>query len=301
MRFITVACLPVVVAFAVSPRSPTKALRARKRGDFLSDLGPVFSQLTPQLETILHDLHGKVLSPLQEFATKAAQEAKERQDHYRRAPQEALGLAILSPIRIVRLSVVAFVIAELLDYFGVLENPQVTRERIVKAIKEHANVPSLKLKTKNWWLQARSENGILSRSTWTDPSALSKKMATWQPKHQFAVGASIGLMFSQFIWSVVGKALKLGLVVYVFSELNDLVKRKSGKSVVEQIDSKHSTRAQNALDRVRSAFHQVLEDPVLIRENLADLTESIVPRDRRPPQGTLVGLLAGIVGGVVIV
>ncbi|KAI2496110.1 hypothetical protein MHU86_18387 [Fragilaria crotonensis] len=217
MRFITIACLPVVVAFAVSPRSPTKAVRVRKRGVFLSERGPVFSQLTPQLETILNDLHGKVLSPLQEFATKAAHEAKERQDYYRHAPQEALGLATLSPIRIVRLSVVALIVAELLDYYGVLENPLVTRERIVKAFKEHANVPNLKSKTKNWWDKARSENGILTRSVWTDPSALSKKMATWQPKHQFAVGASVGLMISQFFWSVVGKGLKLGLVVYVFS------------------------------------------------------------------------------------
>lgn len=301
MRFITIACLPVVVAFAVSPRSPTKAVRVRKRGVFLSELGPVFSQLTPQLETILNDLHGKVLSPLQEFATKAAQEAKERQDYYRHAPQEALGLAILSPIRIVRLSVVALIVAELLDYYGVLENPHVTRERIVKAFKEHANVPNLKSKTKNWWDKARSENGILTRSVWTDPSALSKKMATWQPKHQFAVGASVGLMISQFFWSVVGKGLKLGLVVYVFSELNELVKRKSGKSVVEQIDSEHATRVQNALNRVRSAFHQVLDDPTLIRENIADIVESIVPRERLPPQGTMVGLLAGIMGGVVIV
>ena len=261
----------------------------------------MFSQLTPQLEAILSDLHGKVLSPLQEYATKAAQEAKERQDHYRNVPQEALGLAILSPIRIVRLSIVAIVFAELLDYFGVLESPHVARERIVKAFKEHANMPNLKSKAKNWWVQARSENGLLTRSTWSDLSALSNKLATWQPKHQFAFGASVGLMFSQFVWSIVGKGLKLGILVYAVSELNELVKRQSGKSVIEQIDSKYSTQVQNAFERVRGTVHRALEDPALIRESIADLLDPTVTGERRPPTGALVGLLAGILGGVVIV
>ena len=291
------------MAFVVAGRSPARSLQQKGSGDVLSELGPIFSQLSPQLEHILKDLNGKILLPLQDFAAKTAQEAKERQAYYSEAPQQALGLAILSPIRIVRFSVVALILAEVLDSLGVLENPQAAKQRIVKAFKqakENVNVPNLQSKTKIWWKQARQEEGGLLRlSTWSSPSNLPKRMANWQPKHQFFVGATIGLLFSQFVWSVASQGLQLGVVVYALSELNELVKRQSGKSVTEQFGSnKLSTQVQDGLESVRSAVRKTAQNPLLIMETIPELIEQIVPEI---PPGTKTGFLGGIAAGIVIV
>jgi hypothetical protein len=303
MRFISIACLPVAMAFAVSPRSPTKEIQVQRGVDRVSELGPIFSQVTPQLESILNDLNGKILVPLQQIASKRAQEAQARHDYYdSTAPQQqALGLAFLSPFRILRLSATAWVLAEVLDYFGVLDDPKATGDRVVKVFQQHANLSNLQSKAKNWWIQARQDRGLLNWSNWTNLSTLCRTMASWQTKHQFAMGASLGLLFSEFVRSVATKGLKVGIGVYVLAEINHMVKRQSGKSIAEQIGSKYASQVQDALDSVRITIRKTAAHPQVMMEILPELIQQVAPNGECPPPGALSGLLVGIIVGVAIV
>jgi hypothetical protein len=296
------------MALAISPRQqPVMLVGHRGGADFFAEtFGPnifttVSKMLTDQVEPILKDPQGRLFEPLQDFCKTKARQAKERQAYYRSYPQEALSLAILSPFRIVRLSVAAFVIAEVMDYLGVLEDPQAAKERIIKAFQDaniHANIQKT---TSNWWNNARRDGGILNAKTWSSPTALQQTIATWQPKHQFAVGTAVGLVFSQFVWSVAHQLGKSAVVMYVLSEANYFVAQQYGKSLTDRCkENVLVQKIDSVLNEIRQAVRRTVREPTHLKETIPEFMKHYVPRGGLPP-GTKSGLLAGIIAGVVVV
>jgi hypothetical protein len=304
-RGIVLLCLPVAMAFAsvpvrMFPITSRPSLSVRGGGDIFSDLAPIFSQVSKVVKThvepILKDPNGRILQPLQDFAKQKGEESKQRRAHYQTKPSEAMvGFALLSPLRIVRLTVTALIIAETLDYLGIFEDPKAAKRRVVKVLKQ-ANVPSVQ----NWWKGARLEGGMLHPKTWTNPSAFKRKVAMWQPKHQFALGAGVGLVFSHSVWSVAEHALKFGVVVYILSEVNQLVMLRSGQSVPQKFGIKVGAKVETGLERVRGAVRRTAREPAHLVESIPNLIDRYVPDGGLPPN-TKSGFVSGLVAGVVLV
>lgn len=291
------------MAFASAP-PPTLAVRGGG-GDIFSDLAPLFAQVTRVVQThvepILKDPNGRILQPLREFAKQRAEETKRRQARYRSNPPQALGFAVLSPTRIVRMGVTAMILAELLDYLGALDDPRAAKKRVVNAFKTNANVPTLQRRTQNWWKGARRRGGLLHVQTWSSTSSVTNHLATWQPKHQFAIGAGGGLMLTHLFWCVAHHALKTGVVIYTLSELNALIKQQSGQSVSERFGTtKFGAKVEIGLEDVRGAVRSAAKDPAHLVETIPNLVGRYVP-DVGLPQGTKTGFMAGLVVGIVIV
>lgn len=303
MRLVVLLCLPMVLAFASPPRiaasRPTLNLRGGGKSDYtyFSDLASSLSTVVKKhVEPVLKDPNGRILRPLSHYARQQAKKAKERQARYRSAPHEALGLVFLSPFRIVRMSVTALVLAEVLDYMGVLQDPQATTDRVKNALKS-ANIPSVQNKAKIWWSRSRQQGGLLHPETYTSPRAT---LATsWQPKHQFALGAGVGLMTSQLFWALTSQLLKGTVVVYGLSELNQLLKRQSGKSVTERFNSQMSEKVEAGLNTTRGAIRRAVQDPGHLMETIPEIVEQYVPDGGLPPS-TRIGVASGLVAGILI-
>lgn len=280
--------------------------------DFVSSIGPLWSMLSKvvadQVEPMLKDPNGKILLPAQSFLQHRAKEVQARQMEHSANPQSALKF-VLKPLKLARLSVTALVVAEALNYFGVLEDPELAKEKIRQAFREarmefHELRGDLRGSAQSWWKSARSPGGILHGSTWKSPASLKRKIAAMEPKHQFAFGATVGFALSPFCWCVATQLIQSAAAVYLTSEANHILKTSSGKSAMDRIgdmvQGNLGDSLETGLETVRSFVRRTMSNPATLLESIPESLDRFVPQDGLTPN-TKRGLLLGLVVGVAVV
>lgn len=208
-------------------------------------------------------------------------------------PLNALSL-LLGPPRIVTLAIVALVLSELLDRFGVLENPQLAKNKLVQAWKK-ARITSIsewKGMAEHWWGTSRQPGGTFHG--WSRPS---EKLATWQPKHQLAVGAMGGLACSRFFWNIATKLGVATVIVYAFSEAHHKWKNKSTKYSSHKFSGEKFAAVRIKLEILRETVRSNVKDPKGVPSRMSVLLDQYIPNGILPPNtkwGIVVGLGTGL-------
>jgi hypothetical protein len=214
---------------------------------------------------------------------------------YKASPSHAMVMA-LRPGKLVKWCVVALFVSEALDRLGILENPQQLKDKLQRALKvaRTTSVPQWKGKAGNWWGRTKQPGGLFYG--WKRPR---EKLATWEPKHQSAVGGFIGLAFSQFFWSIASKVAVTSVAVYALSEANLYLKEQSGKSALDRLSSTGFPQVEVNLALVRDSVRASVKDPMSIPSQITDLLDQNIPDGGLPPQ-TKWGFLWGLGAGVLV-
>jgi hypothetical protein len=183
------------------------------------------------VQPALADPENKILKPAKAFFEQQAANAQERRQQYQThnnandetstaesaTASTSASFILLQPARILRLAIVALVLAQVLETAG--DN----NTRIFSAWKHHAQ-PVWRDWTSNvqrWWKAARVDGvGLLSAATWSDPVLLSSSWKTQvSPKYQTAVGLGIGMVFSPVFWSAGEGLIRTGVGAYLVAEV----------------------------------------------------------------------------------
>jgi hypothetical protein len=244
--------------------------------------------------------------------------------------QIILGLGLfVSPCRWIRFLISSILLAELVDYLGILDHPKVTRERIRKSLQYH--LPLLPSQVKRWWIRARKKYGLLHPTSWSSPSNGFHTLSVWKTKHQFAVGTAVGWIGSPLFSALLETGTKLTLILYVIAEINALssLRRTNHLSIVpnnrhastfsyhnvvyyynqkkSKINSKATSQAlstlQRLLDSLRITVRHTISHPHhlwnAIGENWNDRQLLRRPLDI-PPKAVTMGFLLGILLGKIV-
>jgi hypothetical protein len=206
------------------------------------------------VQPALADPEHKILKPVQAFlGQQAAAAAERRRRSYPRRANHANGDTSTSSTasaaastsastnifqqpaaRILRLFIVALVLAQVLETTGILDNAGSVNQKLLAAWEKHAqphwedlnyHVQDWTHNVRHWWRAARQTGtGLLSATTWSDPVLLSN---SWQkqvsPKYQTAVGLGIGMVCAPFLWTAGEGLLKTGVGAYLVSEVVHLI------------------------------------------------------------------------------
>jgi hypothetical protein len=210
------------------------------------------------VQPALADPEHKLLKPVQAFLKQQATAAAERGQSYPRRAKNAnanksststsasasasTNSIFQQPARILRLILVALVLAQVLETTGILENADGNvQQKLLAAWETHGlphweelqdwahNVRHLWWAARChaaycvrewWWVARQTRTGLLSATTWSDPVLLSN---SWQeqvsPKYRTAIGLGIGLVCAPFLWTAGEGLLKTGTLLYLVAEV----------------------------------------------------------------------------------
>jgi hypothetical protein len=215
-------------------------------------------------------------------------------------------------LRVVKLAVVAFALSEFLVALNLLETRLAFPPFRSVRFRAPPSLAQYRVRIKYRWNQWRWDGGLLRLETWKTPSRLSKAFRTQvSPQHQWAVGTTLGLVFSPTMLYIGAFALKLSVATYVCSEIYHVWKTNTWaadqdrhnvspwRSKEEITNSDRNSDVQAWLDFAgayleyyRDWIHYVVQNPRHLR--------TVVPlRDmpREMQQGLLVGFALGVVFG----
>lgn len=244
------------------------------------------------------------------YFEKQTSAAKERREYYQEHAGQVQHYAknVLKPVRILQLTLVAVVMAELVEFIAGNQSLQsfwtgTLRPALMGRLSQ----------IKVWWSKGRGTGGLFNGETWSQARQKQKPqiiIKAWNqqfsPKYQRAMGLAVGLILSPVLWSLTSVAapyvgaLGAGIAVaelnhYVGERIQDLLEPLSlplsqGWSGIDQ-----------ALEQVRGRFWDFVKKPVtVVQKSVKDLDER-VPDELVPvpvQQGILVGALLGFCCGI---
>lgn len=242
------------------------------------------------------------VAPSQRHHQRSTEEEEEvEEDHQwsrsRRPESSHNAMAILTALRpgkLVQWCVVAFLVSEALDRFGILEHPQQLQNQLQRVWKvaRTTSVPQWKGKAEKWLGRTKRPGGLFHG--WNRPR---QKLATWKPKHQSALGGFMGLACSSFVWSMAKTVAVTAVAVYALSEANMYVKDETGISALQKLSRTGFSNMEAHLARVRDSVRRSVKDPRNIPSHITDLLDQNIPDGGIPPQlkwGFLWGLGVGV-------
>ena len=146
---------------------------------------------------------------------------------------------VFLPMRIVKLSLAAWVISEVLEYCGLIDTENTllstSSESItwktsrlrqhLTSIWHHAQpqVTKLNERINNWWHRYGT---IFRKATWSSRHQLQVELSYWKPKYVFGVGAGLGLVVAPLAYSLCQALFPPLALAYGLAELNHYSKSK---------------------------------------------------------------------------
>lgn len=257
-----------------------------------------------KVQPALDDPRTNLWDPFQSFVSKQTQVAKERQEIVvHQDPKQAASL-LINPGRFLKLSIAAWIVAEVLYKFGFFDNPAGVGKTLQQVWKEHAEEPleEVQYHVKKWWQGERGKGGFLHPSTYRDLSLLFQRIQNFAPRYQFALGACIGMAVSPIVWCLAIKAIQATVIVYVLSEVNEYWRDNSsvGDSLIEVLGfrGKGGDSINDFLDHVREGIRSTVLYP---DKFWADTRESLQEDSvDGPPANTKQGFVFGTIIGVIV-
>jgi hypothetical protein len=220
-------------AAGASPSKPPSSLSDSWKS-LLSFSQGVFQD---HVQPALADPEHKILKPVKAFLEQQAAAAAKRRQRYQKhsnadetspTSTAAASNSLQQPVRILRLVIVALVLAQVFETTGILDAG--ANKKLFAAWEKHAqphwedltyNVQDWTSNVRQWWKEARKTGtGLLSAATWSDPLLLSNSWKTQvSPKYQTAVGLGIGMVFSPLLWTVGEGLFFSGMGAYLVAEV----------------------------------------------------------------------------------
>ena len=217
---------------------------------------------------------------------------RRRKAYSRDQSMETTRTAVLSPRRALRLSLVAFVFAELLQFL----------ETRTKTWGETAETISADLghRWKNFCNVGRAKGGLLRGETWTNGPALSRALQDQlEPKYQWALGATAGFVLSPFALSLGWTVLGWSAGIYILAEIHHLLKTHIDDYYysLKKWDNPIIYAVDDGLEDMRRFVDKAISAP---KETLLAMRDDIDERiDFDFPPHTQKGLLFGAIVGVI--
>lgn len=256
----------------------------------------------------------KFLEPVRQFIDQQTGNAQERRETYQDDTCTNLStttaesaILLIQPARILKLSGVAFVLAELLTLSDLVDAPSIVttawRTR-GKPIWDQVAAPIT-----SWWKIARSKGGLLQASTWTEPAALQN---AWHshvaPKYQLMTGLAVGLIFSPVVWTISASMIELGIGAYLASEVLYELKRHVPKNKwqnerrvgIGNLNHDIIARVDEALEGWRSVVRKAILYPKSVWSELRDRVDQQNGGGNFPKymqRGVLIGVAVGVLAG----
>ncbi|GAX28737.1 hypothetical protein FisN_25Lh209 [Fistulifera solaris] len=214
--------------------------------------------------------------------------------------------SIFHPFRVLKLTLLAFVLVELVDC--IVENDNfrsLYKENIEPLIQEGWQ------RAARWWEKGRQEGGLFCPSTWSwkninsSPQSIIKAWnEQFSPKVQRGIGLTFGLILSPIMWTLTARTITFSAIVVIISEINLFVGEKI-EIALQRVSLSLSNlwgRVDVALETIRRTFHALLHklrqfaQITLDKDSNQTLSEEVVPVALQ--QGLVTGLLLGFLAGV---
>mmetsp|Transcript_15861 Transcript_15861/g.20716 ORF Transcript_15861/g.20716 Transcript_15861/m.20716 type:complete len:339 (+) Transcript_15861:188-1204(+) len=156
------------------------------------------------------------------FVGKQRSAANERRQSYQEdGLKNTTSSVVLSAPRALKLTLVAFIVAEVLQFLGK------NTGSIMGTLGERAEVltTDFKIQLENFFYVGHLEGGLLRASTWTNATALTLALQEQvEPKYQWAIGTAAGFVVSPMAWFLGWTALGWVAGLYVLAEAHHLCK-----------------------------------------------------------------------------
>ena len=220
---------------------------------------------TPMKEAI-QDPGEKIWKPINTFVQSQATQAQDRRSNYTAIETQAETVSImLGPLRSCKLFLSAWLLAEALDYCGILD--------------EHAGPSKLKSQARRFWYRAQprvtrwqtrlelwweTKATLLHPSTWSSKSKLRAALSQAPYKYHFAIGASVGMIMSPLVLSLGAAILQPTIILYAVSEVNHQWKEEHDDFHLKNFTGGDNTLGATVdyyLTKLRTFLRRVMQGP----------------------------------------
>jgi hypothetical protein len=218
----------------------------------------------------------------------------------------AVRTSIFHPLRVLKLTLFAFVLVEFVDC--IVENDNfrsLYKENIEPLIQEGWQ------RAARWWEKGRQEGGLFCPSTWSwkninsSPQSIIKAWnEQFSPKVQRGIGLTVGLILSPIMWTLTVRTITFSAMVVIISEINMYVGEKI-EIALRKVSLPLSNlwgRVDVALETIRRTFHALLHKSrqfalaALDKDSNQTVSEEVVPISLQ--QGLAIGLILGFLARV---
>ncbi|KAL7581719.1 hypothetical protein ACA910_022259 [Epithemia clementina (nom. ined.)] len=213
---------------------------------------------------------------------------------------ETTSSAICSPQRALKLTLLAFVVAELLQFLEETSTVPLVGSFGVKAKKISATWST---QWDNFQLVGRAKGGLLRPETWTDRVALTRALQEQvEPKYQWALGAAVGFVLSPVAWTLSWTVLGWSASVYIIAEVHHLLKTNVDNyyHTLKKWDNPIIFAVDDILEDLRKFVAHAIAAPketlLAMRDDIDDRIDFDFPPHVQ--KGLLFGAIVGIVTGV---
>ena len=223
--------------------------------------------------------------------------ANQRREQYRQESlQHTTNSVVLSAPRALKLTLAAFVLAEILQFVDK------NTGNWMGTLKESSEVlaTDFRIQVDNFIFVGCQEGGLLRAATWTNAQSLTNAVQEQiQPKYQWAIGAALGFVVSPIVWSLGWTLLGWTAGVYVLGEVHHLCKANYPKyySTLKDWQNPVIYTIDDWLEDLRIFVEASLRRP---QEQIQAIRIDLNQRfDFEFPQFVQNGLLFGAIVGVV--
>jgi hypothetical protein len=228
---------------------------------------PKEKMFIPMKEAI-EDPGAKFWKPINAFVQSQATQAQDLRSNYTAIETQIETVSImLVPLRLCKVFLSAWLLAEALDYCGILE--------------EHVGHSKLKSQVRRVWYRAQprftrwqtrlellweTKATLLHPLTWSSKSKLRVALSQVPYKYHFAIGAgaSLGMTMSPLVLSLGAAILQPTLILYAVSELNQQWREENDDFHLKNFTGGDNTLGATAdyyLTKLRTFVRRVMQGP----------------------------------------
>jgi hypothetical protein len=220
--------------------------------------------------------------------------------------------------RLVKLCIMSWLLAEALTWTGIMDlgdnSDAASRRRrqeplllllfrqVLERFQRFWKLDSKSARVQDWW-----------RSVIENPKRLWTPLETrLEPRYQWAVGATVGMIASPTLWPLSRSLAMLGLYAYALGETNRFLRHQQG--IVwydddDDVDDKTScndnlhtwmSHLDEALEQWRQMVRMTIDNPVHAFESIRHTVDTKLRKDLSMPLNVEKGFFFGLVLGMIV-
>ncbi|KAL3928596.1 MAG: hypothetical protein SGBAC_012579, partial [Bacillariaceae sp.] len=218
-------------------------------GEALVELAVATWTFTKYLfEHQIQDSKTHIVEPLQQKLNSALAENNEETTVTTRTDEDTTKKSFLLENRVIRLSIVGWILSEALDLLGILneDTPRLLKSQVDRV----------------WYdVQPRLLGALERMQEWWSMTMSIEKLESIPSKYNFAVGTSIGMIAAPFLSSLLGSIATPVILIYTLAEGNAFLQRQERRGIVEFLDTIHNGIGRvvgNLLERFRKMVRSAM-------------------------------------------
>ncbi|CAJ1945160.1 unnamed protein product [Cylindrotheca closterium] len=203
----------------------------------------------------IRDPKTHIVEPLQQRLNKVLGE-KKNEDAVAdiTTEEDTIDKSFLKGHRVVRLSLVAWILSEALDLMGILheDTPRLLKSQVDRV----------------WYdVQPKLMDALNLIHEWWSRAMTTENFESIPSKYNFALGTSIGMIVAPLLSAVMGTIARPLILVYSLAEGNAFLQRRGQRGLVDLLDTIHSGIGHGfgrVLERFRRIVRSAMPQPVPI-------------------------------------